>query len=1575
MKIILKILISFAVLITVTASLQAQNEVILSSDDFESGFGTWEDGGNSVNLRTESYIIDRNGNTPGGGVINYTCNGYLSTTFVELKGRGNAGSTSEKTLTSSSYDLNQYNQVIISYDYFVTSMDNPNEGYTLQYSSDNGTNWADIKKFRLGEGDFNNNDCGEDDTEQKKVITINNTDLTFSSATRFRFFVDTDQGSTGGGDHVFIDNLEVKGIPLALIAIQNFDGSTPEWTYSETGSGGAVRNSGYGPDADGNFWGLEDDTNQNTITFNDISTNVYENITLSFEYFISDEVETNGGAEDNFTYAIFYNGSSSPASITELITDDNGTNGNWLTQTVTLPNNTSSVRVVFTSDVTAGNEIISLDNVKLSGVLQECSTAPDTAFIIPSSVTVNEIFSIPNTTTSVGNTTYTWDFGDGTTSSEENPTHTYTTPGNYTVTLTATNDCGSDNTTETLTVNVGPIELFFEDFEDEEEDDQSGVDAYSTPWGINANNYDRFEVRENNGNNYFEARETEGGNPDEWITDSFNISGYEQFNFSLDILETNNLGSGDYIRFLYRLDSGDPVQIATIFNDNEGNFDWNLTNLEGTNLEIIIQFRAEDENGNDFHRIDNIKLTGVPKPCDASPVAAFNTPETIFSGQFFAFENTSTASALTAYTWDFGDGNTSTEINPSHSYTTTGEYTISLRATNDCGSDTAETTITVTSCDSPVILPWTEGFETISNTEHTTDDTAIGNCWTYNNTDLGRLQFNVVAHTGERSALFDKSEDGGGDSRNTLTRTLNLSNYTNATDLQLSFWFVDVGNGDENTGEDAVWVRGSQEDEWVKIYDIQPQNFSDNTWHLITGLDIDATLLANDQMVSNTFQIRIGQEDNATFEFDGIAFDDIKITNYPPATALFFEDFEDESNNSNSGVDAFNTAWDTNTTSAGPDRFQVRNQDGDRFFEARETGGDAIWFTNPISITDYADLQLQLDIEFDNDLEANDYLEIYYSLDSGDLALLATYNGEQNDGSYTYDLSQAIGDTIELFVYFNSRKDKNRNHIIDDVVLRGVELNPKEYMYSESTFGGWRNNEDPCGAARSYDRITIEDGAVDIYNNTAVGTITVKPGAGLIIQDAITLSLTDNLTLESVSNNYSSLIIEGELTGKVIYERHTNVMAAAGSTTGANDLISPPLSGQTFGEFRADNSNLPTGTINGVQSWLFGGYNNNASSFDIYNANNDSNLLTSGKGYRAASNDNSTLTFSGTPMKSNVSIAITHPNGGSRWNLVGNPYPSYISLSDFLAENPDIYDIEAAGIYGYDGAATDGWTVWNSAYLERQTEALIAPGQGFFIASKANGATVNFIPSMQRTGNGDDFIQGRTAITTHYLKLQLSNSNQSYVSEFYFSPNASRGFESGYDNIIWGGSAPNFSVYSHLIEDNQGEPLAVQSVHSDDLDNVRIPLGVRAASGQTLSFSLTDIDIPEGVEVYLEDMTTNTFTLLTQNDYTVQPSSTLNGVGRFYLNISNVTLSTNQQHLEALSIYKPLNQDHVVIAGQLYQDSTVTLYDLQGRPVAKDHLSAAQTQHKVSVHDLNTGVYLVVVENRTQSMTQKVIIN
>ncbi|MBD3855520.1 MAG: PKD domain-containing protein [Acidobacteria bacterium] len=53
-------------------------------------------------------------------------------------------------------------------------------------------------------------------------------------------------------------------------------------------------------------------------------------------------------------------------------------------------------------------------------------------------------------------TIWMWDFGDGQTSDQQNPTHTYTTSGSKTVTLVVSNSVGSDSTVKEVRISAPP---------------------------------------------------------------------------------------------------------------------------------------------------------------------------------------------------------------------------------------------------------------------------------------------------------------------------------------------------------------------------------------------------------------------------------------------------------------------------------------------------------------------------------------------------------------------------------------------------------------------------------------------------------------------------------------------------------------------------------------------------------------------------------------------------------------------------------------------------------------------------------------------------------------------------------------------------------------------------------------------------------------------------------------------------------------------------------------------------------------------------------------------------------------
>lgn len=74
---------------------------------------------------------------------------------------------------------------------------------------------------------------------------------------------------------------------------------------------------------------------------------------------------------------------------------------------------------------------------------------------------VNTPVSFENTSTNAFS--YLWSFGDGNTSIEENPTHTYTVPGEYTVTLKAEGSGQRSLDSQTITIEASDFRMYFID--------------------------------------------------------------------------------------------------------------------------------------------------------------------------------------------------------------------------------------------------------------------------------------------------------------------------------------------------------------------------------------------------------------------------------------------------------------------------------------------------------------------------------------------------------------------------------------------------------------------------------------------------------------------------------------------------------------------------------------------------------------------------------------------------------------------------------------------------------------------------------------------------------------------------------------------------------------------------------------------------------------------------------------------------------------------------------------------------------------------------------------------------------
>ena len=368
------------------------------------------------------------------------------------------------------------------------------------------------------------------------------------------------------------------------------------------------------------------------------------------------------------------------------------------------------------------------------------------------------------------------------------------------------------------------------------------------------------------------------------------------------------------------------------------------------------------------------------------------------------------------------------------------------------------------------------------------------------------------------------------------------------------------------------------------------------------------------------------------------------------------------------------------------------------------------------------------------------------------------------------------------------------------------------------------------------------------------------------------------------------------------------------------------------------------------------------------------------QGYRVstAQNDSRTVKFTGNVETGNVSVNLR--NVQTRWNVVGNPYPSYVSLSDFLTENIEVLDESYAAVYGYNGInGTDGWSYYNltNAIINNVT---IAPGQGFYLAAKSDNVTVTFTPDMRTIVGGDDFLQdGRSTsdVSFHKLRLSLENGSQIRHTELYFleNNNVSEGFDLGLDSDIFD-SGDNYNLYSKLVTNSTDEELAIQTLPLDNVSQSIVPLGVEAVTGQQITFSIDDIVIPDDVVIYLEDRDKDTWTLLNDvTSYIVDVNETISGSGRFFLHFEpNDALSNKDIDLNEVGIKAIHNTKQIIISGQLAEDTNVTIYDINGKTILKTTIDAYNTTNRIDVKNLITGIYLVQLNNNSQTVSKQILV-
>lgn len=309
-------------------------------------------------------------------------------------------------------------------------------------------------------------------------------------------------------------------------------------------------------------------------------------------------------------------------------------------------------------------------------------------------VAFTNLSSIPT-----GTLSYVWNFGDGATSTDINPTHLYAGPNTYNVLLTVTSNRGCiDTLTQQVTVFPEPIANF----------------TLSSETACDRDSVTMLNTSVVSGVNIVYTWNFGDGNTSNDVSPTYAYAGPGIYSVVLTVTDTVtgcSDAASDTVTIFHRaapaftaadvcigspasFTNGTTIGVGTVsyfwdFGDTTFSTDINPTHVYDTIGIKTITLVVTTNNGCS----DTVTHTLIVSPL---PETDFSVGPTCF-GNPTAFTNLTTiAFGTTTYLWNFGDGVTDTAANPSHTYTVLGNYTVTLTSTSNAGCvDVASQVITV----------------------------------------------------------------------------------------------------------------------------------------------------------------------------------------------------------------------------------------------------------------------------------------------------------------------------------------------------------------------------------------------------------------------------------------------------------------------------------------------------------------------------------------------------------------------------------------------------------------------------------------------------------------------------------------------------------------------------------------------------------------------------------------------------------------------------------------------------------------------------------------------------------------
>ncbi|MEM8887121.1 MAG: PKD domain-containing protein, partial [Bacteroidota bacterium] len=299
---------------------------------------------------------------------------------------------------------------------------------------------------------------------------------------------------------------------------------------------------------------------------------------------------------------------------------------------------------------------------------------------------------------SINASTYLWDFGDGNTSTAANPTHTYNTVGNYTITLTIVDNVSgcTDQIQQDLPV-TRPQAAFTGDLTTGCVDmtvnfNNGSIDASAYVWDFGDGNTSTAasptHTYTSPGNYTVMLIASDGACSDTLIRNNYIEAIATNVDFSVDVSSGCAPLTVEFTDLSTPYPGASINNVTWLFGDGGTATGSPVTYVYNTGGSFDVTLRVEDSEG----CVTELTRTGYVAP--TLPEAEFSTTDTVACpGSRVDFTNQSQGSII-SYQWDFGDGSPlASTPNPSHLYTTNGFYTVTLTVTDVNGCTDTESKV------------------------------------------------------------------------------------------------------------------------------------------------------------------------------------------------------------------------------------------------------------------------------------------------------------------------------------------------------------------------------------------------------------------------------------------------------------------------------------------------------------------------------------------------------------------------------------------------------------------------------------------------------------------------------------------------------------------------------------------------------------------------------------------------------------------------------------------------------------------------------------------------------------------